>query len=344
MAIEASIQELELFELLQLISLTGKNGILTLNDEETVRDYTLYLKDGKLVYIDLTNRLKEEMVKRGFLNREEIAKIPDKELIEHIVENEIMTPNTLKVLFKQIAEELVYSLFLIKSGHLSFKEREFSIPYSMDLRMRIENVILKAARRMDEISKMKGILPSRDVILEVSRDVIDTVAINLSPMDWKLLSLIDGKRTIAELKREVGDEFAVLKSLYGMTMAGIITKKKIDLVDKAKEPKGDLDEVQDGLKSLSRFWNKGKYVGGIKTLLELKKRYPDNPGIIYEMGYFYLARGKFKEAISEWNLYLLLSEDKKRKEEIRENLELVKKLHKKMMDREANYKSGQSSI
>jgi hypothetical protein len=333
MPIEGPIKELGLFELFQLISLAEKRGILTISGEEVLKSYMLYFERGNLVSIDFPERLKKEILKGGFLTREEIIEITDNKFVDHIIENDIIPIGTFKAVFKQAAIDVLYSLFLIKNGHFIFRETDFEVPEYLTLNIKIENIILEAARRIDEISKMEEILPNTDIVLEVSTDLIEKEQINLSPMDWKLLSLIDGNLTISDIINKVGgDKFTVMKSLYGMTMTGIITEKKISVDDIIKEKKTPIEKNTERIKELNRLWNKGRYTEGLKELFKLKEMNPEDSRIPYNMGYFYLAEGRFKEAISEWNSFLVLSSDEKRKKEIREVLDLLKGIHKKIVN------------
>jgi hypothetical protein len=333
MPIEGPIKELGLFELFQLISLAGKRGVLELNAEDILKSYVLYFDNGILVSIDFPERLKKEVSERGFMKREETIEVADDKFVYYLVENKIIPLRTFKPIFKQAAIDVIYSLFLIKNGHFTFQEKDFQIADYVKLDMKIENIIMEAARRIDEISKMEEILPNTDIVLEVSTDLIEKEKIDLSPMDWQLLSLIDGKLTIRELISKIGDKFAVMKALYGMTMAGIITETKIPVDDIIKKKKTSVEKITDKkMNELTRLWNKGKYTDGLKELFKLKELYPEDARIPYNMGYFYLAEGRFKETISEWNSFLLLSSDEKKKTEIRETLDLVKRIHKSIVN------------
>jgi hypothetical protein len=333
MPIEGPIKELGLFELFQLISLAEKKGILKISGEEILKSYVLYFDRGNLISIDFPERLKKEILKKGFLTKEEAIEVADSKFVDHLIEKDVIPIGTLKTVFRQTAIDVIYSLFLIKNGHFSFRETDFEIPDYFTLGIKIENIILEAARRIDEISKMEEVLPNTDIVLEVSTDLIEKEKINLSPMDWKLLSLIDGNLAIRDLINKIGgDKFAVMKSLYGMTMTGIITEKKIPVDDIIKKSGTSVRKDIEKIKELTRLWNKGKYTDGLKELSKLKDMYPEDPRIPYNMGYFYLAEGRFKEALSEWNSFLVLSADEKKKEEIRETLDLVKGIHKKIVN------------
>jgi hypothetical protein len=332
MPIEGPIKELGLFELFQLISLAEKKGILVITGEDTVKSYVLYFANGELVSIEFPERLKREIIKRGFLSKEETIEVADDKFVDYLMEKEIIPIATFKTIFKQSAIDVIYSLFLIKNGHFAFRDTDFEMPDYLNLHMKIENIIMEAARRIDEISKMEEILPNIDIVLEVSTDLIEKEKIDLSPMDWSLLSLIDGNLTIGDLVNKIGDKFAVMKALYGMTMASIITEKKIPVDDIIKETEKYVAKITDKMKELIRLWNKGKYTDGLKELYKLKEMYPEDPRITYNMGYFYLAEGRYKEAISEWNSFLLLSSDENKKTEVRETLDLIERINKKILN------------
>ena len=116
-------------------------------------------------------------------------------------------------------------------------------------------------------------------------------------------------------------------------MTGIVTEKKLELGIE-KEPIKEENEVSIDLQGLSNSWHRREFKKGIEKLSFLRKRHPDDTRIIYELGYYYLTTGDFKKAISEWDTYLLLSEDKSQKKEVREILQLVIELSKKISDRE----------
>lgn len=235
MPIKAPISELSLFDFLQLISLTSKRGMIELINGNSQKKYKLYFEDGKLEYIDLTDRIRNEVIYRELVDKEELNSLDGYSLIEFIIERKLMSINTFKIFYEKIALEILYSLFTIDSGQIILRECDFSVPYSCNLGMKVENIILEAARRIDEISKMKEVIPSREIILEVSSDIKNMDLIDLNPMEWEIISLIDGEKTINDIIREIKNELEVFKLLYGLIMTGIITEKRIEINNIAEE-------------------------------------------------------------------------------------------------------------
>lgn len=235
MPIKAPISELSLFDFLQLIALTSKKGMIKLINNNNQMKYKLYFKNGKLEYIDLTDRIKNEIINRELVDKDEINSLEGNSLIEYIIEGKLMSINTFKIFYEKIALEVLYSLFAIDSGQIIFKECDFSIPYTFGLGMKAENIILEAARRIDEISRMKEVIPSREIILEISSDIKNMDLIDLNPTEWEIISLIDGGKNINDIIGEIKNELEVFKLLYGLIMAGIITEKRIEINNIAEE-------------------------------------------------------------------------------------------------------------
>jgi hypothetical protein len=235
MPVRAPISELSLFDFLQLIALTSKRGMIKLINENNQKKYKLYFENGKLEYIDLTDRIKNEIINRELGDKEKINSLDGINLIEYVIERKLMSINTFKIFYEKIAKGVLYSLFTIESGQIIFKECDFSVPYSCSLGMKVEKIILEAARRIDEISRMKEVIPSREIILEVSSDIKNMDLIDLNPTEWEIISLIDGEKTINDIIKEIKNELEVFKLLYGLIMTGIITEKRIEINNIAEE-------------------------------------------------------------------------------------------------------------
>jgi len=89
----------------------------------------------------------------------------------------------------------------------------------------IPNVILEAARRIDEWKKIESVIPSVYVVVDFVEDP-DVGNIEIKPEEWKLLSFVDGTRTIKEIAEAANmGEFNAAKVFWGLVTSGLVKVK-----------------------------------------------------------------------------------------------------------------------
>ncbi len=90
----------------------------------------------------------------------------------------------------------------------------------------VNNVILEAARQIDEWNKMEDVIPSVELVVDFVEEP-DISDIELRPLEWKALSIINGERTIKEIAEELKMKtFDLAKILYGLIQSGLIKVRK----------------------------------------------------------------------------------------------------------------------
>ena len=78
-----------------------------------------------------------------------------------------------------------------KKGHFVFNPGEETEQHTVDLP--IQQVILEAARRIDELKRIQKLIPSFEVVIEIIEVPQPGVErIQLNPREWKVLSFVDG--------------------------------------------------------------------------------------------------------------------------------------------------------
>jgi len=86
----------------------------------------------------------------------------------------------------------------------------------------VQNVILEAARQIDEWKKMGDVIPSSRVVVDFVEEP-DVGDIELHPMEWKALSFVDGNKSIKEIADKLEmNNFEVAKILYGLVQSGLV--------------------------------------------------------------------------------------------------------------------------
>jgi len=327
MPIEGGIKELGVFELLQLLSFTQKTGKLNIVNPFGSVMKTLYFKNGNLSYVDLKTTILDILLHSERIKKEDRPEFEEGDFPENIINKGILNKEEFINMVEKYSEDAVYSIFKIKDGSFIFEECEINTPFNIDLGYKTENLIMEGARRIDEMVEISSMIPSNNIVLEISPEIEEKKYIHLTPNEWMLLSHINGENTIDDIIKISGDEFNTVKTLYGMMMAGLVGKKT------EKKPEKKVEKVE-WEKTIDDFYEKGKYKEGIDWLTELSKREPTNPDIPYQLGFFYSRIGNFKLAISQWSEFLTRLPDGNRAKYINELVQNLREFEKLMLKKD----------
>jgi hypothetical protein len=109
-----------------------------------------------------------------------------------------------------------------KRGRFVFNPGEEIHQHTVDLP--IPQVILEAARRIDELKRIQKLIPSFDVVIEIIEVPQPGVErIQLNPREWKVLSFVDGSLNIKQIAEKAKiPEFETAKIFYGMLSSGLV--------------------------------------------------------------------------------------------------------------------------
>jgi len=362
MPVEGSIKELSLVDLLQLLSLNQKTGVLKLTDERGWEVGKIYLKKGMVAYARLSGRkLGEILVKDGVVNQETLDQI-DKLIASGGVEGyeealltlEIVTQADLRKFLRIHAEESVYALCERKDGSFRFEEGDLPLTDEMSLSIRTENLIMEGIWRMDEWSRITKKIPSFDLIPTVTHSD-DTRPLDLTPEEWAVLSHIDGKRSVKEITAAAGGEFESAKILSGLVTSGVVdmgqSKKKspqssaemgIEHLDRGRKFLRNkiferaIDEfraaaklgyaLQAHLLLGDAYYQKGILKDAITEYNSALSLNPNDSEIHYRLGFCHAKSGDFSAAISEWDMFLSMSPSHAKAPKVRELLKEARHL------------------
>ena len=117
-------------------------------------------------------------------------------------------------------EEAIYALAIWSSGDFQFTPNEE--PDSVTIEKSNTSLLMEAARRLDEWKVLSRKIPGVDYVPAlILRDTAEPVT--LSPIEWNVVTRIDGKKTIEELARAVQlSSFETAKVLYGLITSGLV--------------------------------------------------------------------------------------------------------------------------
>ena len=143
-------------------------------------------------------------------------------------------------------EAAIDTILSWKKGRFVFNPNEETLQRTVDLP--IQQVILEAARRIDEMTKIQKLIPSFDVvvnIIEVPEAGVEKI--HLKPEEWKILSFVDGSRIIKDIASKASvSEFETARILYGLISSGLVKivqkTETLKPVQKMEEKKKDEKE------------------------------------------------------------------------------------------------------
>ncbi|MEO8348276.1 MAG: DUF4388 domain-containing protein, partial [Acidobacteriota bacterium] len=173
MSFQGSLRELQLADIIQLVSTSGKTGRFVLvHDDERGE---LYLKQGRIVH----------------------AQVGDVS-----------------------GDEAVYALASWASGEFFFT------PDAETDRVTVQKsntrLLMEAAHQHDEWRVLARKIPGLAAVPTLASPDAGR-PVTLSPVEWRQIVAIDGKKSIRELARESEtSSFEVAKTLYGLVTAGLV--------------------------------------------------------------------------------------------------------------------------
>lgn len=127
-----------------------------------------------------------------------------------------------------IGEEAIYALAIWNHGEFQFSPGEE--PDRQTIAKSNTNLLMEAARRLDEWRVLSKKIPSVDHVPELLARENRHEQVTLNPQEWMLITKIDGQRSITEIGRSLNmSSFDVAKILYGMITGELVQlKKKIE--------------------------------------------------------------------------------------------------------------------
>jgi hypothetical protein len=124
-----------------------------------------------------------------------------------------------------IGEEAIYSLAIWNQGEFQFNPNEE--PDRQTITKSNTNLLMEAARRLDEWRVLSKKIPSVDHVPELLARDNRHEQVTLNPHEWMLITKIDGQRSITEIGRTLNiSSFDVAKILYGMITGELVQLKK----------------------------------------------------------------------------------------------------------------------
>ncbi len=307
MAIEGSLQDVTLADICQLLAMGRKTGCLSLTDRSNFG--YVYFDGGRVIFSSVLNRpdrLGELLVRNGVITRADLSAAMEAQahqkgfrLGELLVRNGAITEEKLQRYISLQIEEAVYQLFTWNQGSFHFDPDQRPDAGVFLVNISAESLLMEGARRVDEWSLLQKKIPSMDAVFAVEKSPDEAKDVELTSEQKKLIPLIDGQRTVAELVHESGMvEFEVAKALYGLVQAGFVGRAgQRDAVAQGSSDGEAAQRLSLGV----AFYRSGMMEDAVREFQAVLEKDPKHPRALFRLGLIAFRAGRLTEALEHFD-------------------------------------------
>jgi hypothetical protein len=226
--LEGTLDAFSLPDIFQLLSFTKKTGTLHLRREDG--HGVVHLRAGSVTggRADITRQeLGRRLLGAGLVDdevlaaaAEDLAGDPDLSLAQLLAEKGRLDVSTVRALAEEQATDAVFSLLRWSDGEFAFVVDEAD-PDDLGALVPVEQVVTEGQRRIEAWSAMVESVPAPSAVVSVNTAPDQDPS--ASRDEWALLSLVDGRRTVADLVGLSGrGEYAVVSALAALVSRGLL--------------------------------------------------------------------------------------------------------------------------
>lgn len=306
MAIEGPLKELSIQDVLQLLALANKTGVLTVRSDRLNDEAIVHFSDGAIVFAvrrRSTRRLGQLLIRAGKLTQRELDAAleiqradPTRRLAEILLEIGSISEEELERQLRFQMEETIYELMGWDEGYFKFEERDEIGRQRLLSTVRVESLLMEGARRIDEWSRLEAKVPNPESVpLLAPAGDRDTAPLDLRTEEWEVLAEIDGERDIRQLAADLArSAFDVAKTVFGLVSAGIVQ------VQQAHSRVSE-DQLREAVAEVERLIEAGEADDAQRQVSELENAYPDRAELAFLSGRALAAQRRMRAATESFD-------------------------------------------
>jgi hypothetical protein len=234
MALEGPLKELQLHDVFQLLELGRKSGVLRVRSELRQAAAVVCFERGAVVAAGMGDDpplLGVTLLRAGRITEADLARAralqtggDPRRLGDLLVALGAISRREVDRQLKLQVEETICELLGWHEGYFRFEEGAPPAAVEAPVCLPTEPLLMEAARRRDEWSRIEGKVPHLGVVPKLPPPERQTNGrLDLIPFEWELLAAVDGERDLHELAAAVGrSEFEVARTVYELAGAGVL--------------------------------------------------------------------------------------------------------------------------
>ncbi len=232
MALKGNLRDFSITQLLNLINLARKTGVLHIRGPES--EANIYFREGKLAYAGLSHQpndlasvlYREKKLTAGQYKaiKAKSGHISDKALGLLLVNAGYLSQEDILRSLQAAYVEVVRRLFAWAEGLFRFDAQAPPPADRILVRVNLENLIIEGARQLREWEQLQKEIPNLDMALKFTdRPGANLRSLNLSVEEWRVVSYIHPKNTIRQIARATKmNDLEIRRIVYGLLQAGLV--------------------------------------------------------------------------------------------------------------------------
>lgn len=242
--LQGRLADFNLDEILQLISLQQKTGLLTVD-----ASYPMFLafEGGMLVaYRDRRRSGGDPLLgylkRYGFFSTETwehidfVAHHAKLDVTEILVNEGLLGPEELQTVQNEAAQEDIFNGMQLSDGRYHFLPgRDALVGLKGRVRVKVDGLLMEAVRRIDEIGQLRERLPSAQTRLRRTDHEVDTM--QLSEPSRRVLTLLGGSNTVGRIVAQARmSEFDTLQTIDELRADNLLVVQATEKTSEEETP------------------------------------------------------------------------------------------------------------
>jgi tetratricopeptide (TPR) repeat protein len=301
MAVEGPLRELAIQDVLQLLELARKTGVLTVRSEPLDDESIVHFSRGEIVFAvrrRSTRRIGQLLIRAGRLTQRELDRAlelqradPSRRLAEILLEMGSIGEKELGRQLRFQMEETVYELMGWEDGWFRFEERTDIAQQRLLARVRVESLLMEGARRIDEWTRLESKVPGPESVPYLTMPAErEGPTLDLRTEEWEVLAEIDNERDVRQLAADLGrSAFDVARTIFGLVSMGVV---------QTRERHGPLSELglEQETERVLALLRQGRVDDAQRLVTALETTYPDDVGLALLAGRVLLRQKRIRAA------------------------------------------------
>jgi tetratricopeptide (TPR) repeat protein len=302
MAIEGSLKELGLQDVLQLLELARKTGVLEVRSELLGDQATVQFERGLIVAAARRRshrRLGQQLLRAGKLTERELKRAqelqhasPGTAFGDILLEMGSISEEELERHLRFQVEETIFDVMSWDEGRFRFEEGPEGVARArVRVRVRVDSLLMEGARRIDEWSQLEAKVPGLECVPALAQlDEATAGPLDLHPEEWEVLAEIDGERDLRQLAGDLGRAtFDIAKTVYGLLSTGVVQV----LERPGRMPERELEA---GAREVEALLQAGRAADALEIASGLESAHPERADVALLVGRALADQGRMRAA------------------------------------------------